>query len=522
VPFVGRFRGTTRPRRALVATALSGALLVASPLSSALAAPNPTPSATPPSAQDVQRAHAAVQSATADVAATEVRLAQLSVVADDAQVAVEKAGEAYSQALQDAQDAEQAAVDASARSQQADADAETARQTLMAFAREMARSGGSLDAIEAVLSSNGFEDVAQRTADLSMLTGKAADTVQQYRAAQLVATTLHQRADDAAKVASAKQADAQTALQTAQKTQADADAQVTAATTERTQLIAQLAAAQQTSVEVEKARQDAIDQANRQRQEDAAKAARLASTTTTTSDVTPASPGGSKGSGGTTSNGGSSAGSGGSSGGSSGTSGGTTTGGAGAGTPTGTATPDTSGSGSSGGTSDGSSGTTAGSGGSGSSDSGSGGTSGSSGGTTGGSSGGAYGLGTGLSRGTAAQGLAAVQYAESQVGKPYVWGGAGPDSYDCSGLTSWAWRQAGVSINRTSSDQYKQILKISYDDLRPGDLVFWSDDPSNAGAVYHVAMWVGGGQIVEASRPGVPLRVTAMRWAGTMPYAGRP
>ncbi|HWJ86366.1 MAG TPA: NlpC/P60 family protein, partial [Cellulomonas sp.] len=66
------------------------------------------------------------------------------------------------------------------------------------------------------------------------------------------------------------------------------------------------------------------------------------------------------------------------------------------------------------------------------------------------------------------------------------------------------------------------VLKISYDDLRVGDLVFWSTDPSNANAIYHVAMWAGNGQIMEAPAPGKPLRLVAMRWAGTMPYAGRP
>ncbi len=58
--------------------------------------------------------------------------------------------------------------------------------------------------------------------------------------------------------------------------------------------------------------------------------------------------------------------------------------------------------------------------------------------------------------------------------------------------------------------------------MRPGDLVFWGDNPNDPGSVYHVAMYIGNGQIVEASRPGVPLRVTAMRWTSTMPYAGRP
>ena len=103
-----------------------------------------------------------------------------------------------------------------------------------------------------------------------------------------------------------------------------------------------------------------------------------------------------------------------------------------------------------------------------------------------------------------------------------MWGGNGPGGYDCSGLTSAAWRAAGVNLNRTSRDQYKQVLKISYDQLRPGDLVFWASNTNDPSTIYHVAIWAGNGQIVEASRPGVPLRVTSMRWSGTMPFAGRP
>lgn len=133
-----------------------------------------------------------------------------------------------------------------------------------------------------------------------------------------------------------------------------------------------------------------------------------------------------------------------------------------------------------------------------------------------------YGLGTGSQRGSAAQGEAAVAWAVAQVGKPYVWGATGPDSFDCSGLTGAAWHAAGVSIKRTSRDQYRQVLKITYDQMRPGDLIFWGDDPANPDSIHHVAMFTGGGQMVEASRPGVPVRVTAIRWAGTMPYAGRP
>ncbi|KGM09125.1 hypothetical protein N869_08005 [Cellulomonas bogoriensis 69B4 = DSM 16987] len=115
-----------------------------------------------------------------------------------------------------------------------------------------------------------------------------------------------------------------------------------------------------------------------------------------------------------------------------------------------------------------------------------------------------------------------MEWALTQVGKPYVWGGTGPGGYDCSGLTMRAWQNAGVSINRTSRDQYKQVRKISYDSMRPGDLIFYGSNPANPDSITHVAMIIGGGQMVEASRPGVPLRVTPIRWSGTMPFAGRP
>ena len=132
------------------------------------------------------------------------------------------------------------------------------------------------------------------------------------------------------------------------------------------------------------------------------------------------------------------------------------------------------------------------------------------------------GLGTGSGRGSAAQGEAAVAWALQQVGKPYVYGAAGPDSFDCSGLTMRAWGAAGVTLNRSSRDQYRQVYKVSYDSMRPGDLIFSGTVASDPGSVYHVSMYIGDGQVVEASRPGVPVRVAAVRWANAMPYAGRP
>ncbi|MBC7551125.1 MAG: C40 family peptidase, partial [Cellulomonas sp.] len=129
---------------------------------------------------------------------------------------------------------------------------------------------------------------------------------------------------------------------------------------------------------------------------------------------------------------------------------------------------------------------------------------------------------TGSSRGSAGQGAAAVAWATGKLGLEYIWGATGPNAYDCSGLTSQAWSAAGVNITRTSRSQYDRVQKVSYNDLRPGDLIFWASDTSDASTIHHVALYAGGGQIIEASKPGVLSRQTAMRWADTMPYAGRP
>lgn len=474
---------TARRSRLALTSAVLATLLVLADQSGALADPSPSP--TPPSAADVQSAQAAVQAAKGSVAQMEVRLAELSVVGDQADVAVQVAGEKYTQALSDAQNAQTAADQAAQRSTQAAADAETARRDLVSLARQMARSGGGADLLEAVLSADGFQDVAQRTSTLTHLTGKADETVQRFRAATLVADTLRDHAAAAATEASAAKDTAQQALSAAQKASDDAQAQIAAASTERDQLINALAVAQQTSATVERARQDAIDAARQQRENAAAQAARVppvsTQPTTTPPTSTPSSGGGTTTPPATTSPAGT---------GNGGTSGGTTappvttppvT------TPPVTApvtnpvtqppAPPTSD---------------------------------------------RYGLGTGVSRGSAGQGQSAVSWAEGQVGLPYIWGGVGPDGFDCSGLTMKAWSAAGVGINRTAADQYKQILKISYSSMRPGDLIFWSSDTTDADQIYHVAMFVGGGQMVEAAKPGVPIRITSIRWSGTMPFAGRP
>ena len=110
---------------------------------------------------------------------------------------------------------------------------------------------------------------------------------------------------------------------------------------------------------------------------------------------------------------------------------------------------------------------------------------------------------------------AAVAEAKRQVGKPYVYGGSGPDSFDCSGLTSWAWRVGGVSLPHSATAQYYAIPHVAFSDLQPGDLLFFYSD------IHHVAIYVGGGQIIEASQTGVPVKYNS---ANRPPFygAGRP
>jgi cell wall-associated NlpC family hydrolase len=96
---------------------------------------------------------------------------------------------------------------------------------------------------------------------------------------------------------------------------------------------------------------------------------------------------------------------------------------------------------------------------------------------------------------------AAVYWAEQEVGKPYQYGGAGPDSFDCSGLTMWAWGHAGVSLPHSSNMQYDHTSRVSQSDLQPGDLIFenWGGESPAPG---HVGIYVGNGQMVVADHTG--------------------
>lgn len=111
---------------------------------------------------------------------------------------------------------------------------------------------------------------------------------------------------------------------------------------------------------------------------------------------------------------------------------------------------------------------------------------------------------------------AAVAEARRQLGKPYVWGATGPGSFDCSGLTSWSWRAAGVNIPRTSRQQYAAGNTVSRSALQPGDLVYFGSP------IYHVAIYIGGNTMISAPQPGDVVKYQSLEAFSDYAGATRP
>ncbi|MEZ5309008.1 MAG: NlpC/P60 family protein [Microthrixaceae bacterium] len=106
----------------------------------------------------------------------------------------------------------------------------------------------------------------------------------------------------------------------------------------------------------------------------------------------------------------------------------------------------------------------------------------------------------------------AIAAAKSRLGTPYRWGGTTPAGFDCSGLMLWSWAQVGVRLPRTSGAQKAATQRISFDQLQPGDLVF-SGNP-----VYHVGMYIGGGQMIHSPSTGDVVKISAVRAGGGTSY----
>jgi cell wall-associated NlpC family hydrolase len=119
----------------------------------------------------------------------------------------------------------------------------------------------------------------------------------------------------------------------------------------------------------------------------------------------------------------------------------------------------------------------------------------------------------------------AIAYAYAQLGDAYEYGGSGPDTWDCSGLTKAAYAAAGVYIGaHGSTSQYNYLSGqgrlVPVSQLQRGDLVFYSDDGGSS--TYHTALYIGGGQMIEAQFEGVPVKVSNLRYYDLMYYGARP
>jgi cell wall-associated NlpC family hydrolase len=108
---------------------------------------------------------------------------------------------------------------------------------------------------------------------------------------------------------------------------------------------------------------------------------------------------------------------------------------------------------------------------------------------------------------TVAQARAFLTAALSRVGQPYVWGGDGPNVFDCSGLVQWSMRQAGIVMPRVASQQAQTGPRIALADLQPGDLLFYHTDPTAPSYISHVAIYLGHGLMLQAPEPGMDVQI---------------
>lgn len=118
----------------------------------------------------------------------------------------------------------------------------------------------------------------------------------------------------------------------------------------------------------------------------------------------------------------------------------------------------------------------------------------------------------------------AIQFAMGELGKPYVWGATGPNTYDCSGLILRAFQAAGIDLPRVSRDQFAAGGHVPVAQAQPGDLLFYATDPQDPATIHHVMLYMGDDRMVEAPYSGEAVRVRSVPWnyAELVPLATRP
>lgn len=456
-----------------------------------------------PGEDDIAAARAAASDAAATVADLDAAVAGLEAALADAQVAALIAQEDFIVAQEASTVAQEELAAAQKAADDADAALALARQGLAGAAMASYRNAGSMNQLEAITQANGFDEVITRHEAIDRASAEADVTVQEVRAAELVSETMRKRAESAATKAKDAEEAAATAAQDAEATRSAADQAVSDAAAAQSAAITRLAQLRGVTEELEQERQDglAAERAARAQAEFEAEQERLEKEAENNASETSNNAGGSNNSGNT---------------------GSTSTP-----KPTATSTPKPT--------------------------------------------------ATSTSKpeptetktpepeptetqtpdpqptetktpepkptatktpdpepttdpepapgwsSSASQGASAAAWAQTKVGAPYQLGGNGP-AYDCSGLTMAAWSQAGHYITRSSRSQYQAVNHVSYSQIRPGDLVFWGSG-KNASRIYHVAIYIGGGKVMEATTPGNTAKVRSMyNWAvgDMMPYVGRP
>jgi cell wall-associated NlpC family hydrolase len=420
----------------------------------------------PPPGSDAAVAEARRQEAiaAASVAEVEAMLDELRAQTEATETQAALAAEAYNRAAEELDLAGQAVEEAAQEAEAAGRALASARGTLARVALMNAQSGSQISALQPLLTADGVEDAIGQSA-LLFVVGSAADrAAAKFALAQQAADQAEIRSQRAVELRAEKTATAETKAGQAQAAAEAAAKAQTEAETRHEQLLEALAEKKNSTVAAEAA-------AEQRRLDEANEAARLAAIQRQAALNPPASTGGSTA--------GSTAGSTGGSG-----------GGSGGGSAVTTDPPP----------SDGDSGGSDNSGGNGNSDAQTAPT-------------------PPPSTDGAAAGEAAVAWARQQIGKPYQWGGNGPSSFDCSGLTQQAWKNGGgKSIPRVAADQYALAQKIPYDSMRPGDLIFWK---RGSAPVHHVAIYSGNGMMIEAMQTGTNIHEIPIRWTNTVQYAGR-
>ncbi len=442
--------------------------------------------AEPPSEEDIAAARAAEGRTEASIAELEIELAQLATQLEEATIRAQVANEDYlaAQAALDAATAR--AEEAREAADEAQAEVEEQRAEIGRIAMAAYRSGpGALGPIEPLMSADSFENAMERATMTDRLGTRADEALQRFQAAELVATTFQRRADEAAEEQEVATGALAVAAEEARTAAAGAETQLALSADRRETLLAQLAEQRGTTAELERERQEALEQERRRREEEVARAAAIEAAreqeaAARSSERAPRSDGQ-------------------------------------AGDEAAEARPPAP------------------------------------------------------SRpeqpapepprrpaeperpepqptrpapapepsprpsptpppppapapqpppSPSDAGRQALEWARTQLGKPYVWGATGPDGYDCSGLTQSAFAQAGVSLPRTTRAQYAATSRVPVDQLRPGDLIFYSSNGAASG-IYHVAIYAGDGMRLHAPSPGKSVELVPMYWPNVLPYGGR-